>query len=304
MSSNITLNISRRAAIRGTLAVIMIAYLIVATVLTRQAVNAAEVKTISIVINDSLGTNFINAQDIKNAVPVISAKNVKRASLNTLAIEQTLRQLASVENVKCIFLNDQSLRITVTPMIPVARVFPDTGVSYYINREGKKIPADIAHHVNVPVVTGNITNPAQVVDMLPMLEKISKSPRLDALVTSVSRSKQGDIIIIPAVAGHVINVGDTTDMDNKFQRLSTFYDKVMKIKGWNYYDTISVKWRGRVIATRRSHPIQAQPEVLELEEQVDDATMLTGTDDVVAEAPAAVENQQNNKSDNKPQGPQ
>lgn len=26
----------------------------------------------------------------------------------------------------------------------------------------------------------------------------------------------------------------------------------MPVKGWNYYDTVSVKWNGRVVATRRT----------------------------------------------------
>ena len=40
-------------------------------------------------------------------------------------------------------------------------------------------------------------------------------------------------------------------IENKFNRIKTFYKEVMPVKGWNYYDTISVKWRGQVVTTRR-----------------------------------------------------
>ena len=39
-------------------------------------------------------------------------------------------------------------------------------------------------------------------------------------------------------------------IENKFARLKTMYKDVLPVKGWTYYDTISVKWRGQVVATR------------------------------------------------------
>ncbi len=38
---------------------------------------------------------------------------------------------------------------------------------------------------------------------------------------------------------------------DKIHRLMRIYQDVLKVKGWNYYDTLSVKWRGQVVATRR-----------------------------------------------------
>ncbi len=43
-------------------------------------------------------------------------------------------------------------------------------------------------------------------------------------------------------------------MDNlgdKFDRLRLAYKKILPVKGWDFYDTLSVKWRGQVVATRR-----------------------------------------------------
>ena len=53
------------------------------------------------------------------------------------------------------------------------------------------------------------------------------------------------------IKGHVINFGDTTMIENKFSRIKTIYKDVFPEKGWDYYDTISVKWNGQVVATRR-----------------------------------------------------
>ena len=56
----------------------------------------------------------------------------------------------------------------------------------------------------------------------------------------------------------------------------------MPIKGWNYYDTISVKWRGQIVATRQEKSL---PEPLIRFDRADDEiydedvnSMLTSVD--------------------------
>ena len=53
------------------------------------------------------------------------------------------------------------------------------------------------------------------------------------------------------IRGHVINFGDVSDIENKFDRLRRMYEEILPLKGWDFYDTLSVKWRGQVVATRR-----------------------------------------------------
>ena len=76
----------------------------------------------------------------------------------------------------------------------------------------------------------------------------------------------GNIIIIPTVVGHVVNFGDTSMVDDKFLRLRTFYRKVLPTVGWQHYDTIAVKWRGQVVATRR-HKRPEPVQLITIEEQ-------------------------------------
>jgi hypothetical protein len=69
---------------------------------------------------------------------------------------------------------------------------------------------------------------------------------------------------------------------DKFSRLRKFYHEVMRIKGWDYYDTLSVKWRGRLVATRRTKKVIDDRPLTELDgivdEVLDNGTMLTTTD--------------------------
>lgn len=71
-------------------------------------------------------------------------------------------------------------------------------------------------------------------------------------MTYIKAENPRNIILIPLIHGHVINIGDMNNLDNKFYRLTRAYKEVLPVKGWDYYDTLSVKWRGQLVATRRA----------------------------------------------------
>ena len=70
------------------------------------------------------------------------------------------------------------------------------------------------------------------------------------------------------------------------------YHKVLPVRGWDYYDTLSVKWGGQVVATRRlkslGEPIIRFDREGEADPDEDISTMVTGADtDTVASAVTA-----------------
>ena len=86
----------------------------------------------------------------------------------------------------------------------------------------------------------------------PIVERISRDPQWEAITSQLMVNPgNGDIILVPLIRGHVVNLGDTADIDDKLARVMTMYRKVLPLKGWEYYDTISVKWAGQVVASRR-----------------------------------------------------
>ncbi|MDE6121058.1 MAG: hypothetical protein K2F63_04645, partial [Muribaculaceae bacterium] len=87
------------------------------------------------------------------------------------------------------------------------------------------------------------------------LDYIASNPRISAMVATVMQEPDGNIIIAPNIVGHVINFGDTSMVADKFKRLRQFYRHVAPTRGWELYDTIAVKWRGQVVATKRHKKI-------------------------------------------------
>lgn len=234
------------------LALLMVVYLAVMLPLTRSGAAAMPFSSVEFVINDSINSGFVNAEDIRREClsRFGGLDSLSPSRLNLADLEFQLGALPEIESINAAVLSDGTLRLDVVPMIPVARVF-ERNKSYYINRMGKKIVADINYHIDVPVVSGYFDESYPAANLLPLLDYIKSDPALDALVSSVNVDRNHDIYLIPVIRGHVVNFGDTTDIPDKFARLEAFYSKVMPVKGWDHYDSLSVKWRGQMVATRR-----------------------------------------------------
>lgn len=230
-------------------------------------------------VADSVNTGFVTELDISRECGDIKQwiTQKKRSDINLNELESHLRASDKVENVNVSILNNGVLAIDIVPMTPVARVF-DGDSSYYINASGKRISADPRYQVDVPVVVGTFSDKYPPSRLLPLLDYIASHPELDALVSTVKQTKRGDIYIIPTIRGHVVNFGDTSLVADKFNRLRKFYRKVMPVRGWETYDTLSVKWRGQLVATRRNKELNTSMLASNIEEfdDIDDAeTILT-----------------------------
>lgn len=193
-------------------------------------------------------------------------------AINTKKLEQYLRAFPQFEDVVCSFSTDGRLNVKVIPMVPELRVFEDS-LSYYINKDGKKMISKASFFVDVPVVSGKFTERFNPVDVLPVTRFISADPVLNGLVGMVHAQDADNILLIPRIHGHVINFGDTNRLAEKRDALIAVYKKVLPYKGWEEYDTISVKFKGQVVATRRNKGEQ-QPQKVEYEEtDMEEATL-------------------------------
>ncbi|MGN0237522.1 MAG: cell division protein FtsQ/DivIB [Lepagella sp.] len=165
-------------------------------------------------------------------------------------IERYLSRDNIFESVNCMMSARGELIIEIVPMIPVMRLFFGND-SYYINKDGKYVASSAQFMTDVPVVTGNFNKHFSPKVVIPIVSYINKNPMLHDLVSMIHAENAHNIILIPKIRGHVINFGDTTRLDEKSRALTLFYRDVIPYKGWEEYDTISVKYRGQIVATRR-----------------------------------------------------
>lgn len=257
--------LSKANIIRCILSILLTGYIVFAVIVSRQwAANATApvANPVKIFINDTDSTRFVTRSEVSSLVngfftPALDSRLIP-SQVRTLEIEHLLNGIDNIENARCTRRADDRFWVEVTPMRPVARIF-DGAESYYINREGKRLTASLKYRSDVPVVQGNPASIGSVVNLLPLIDYVNSSEARRELVTAYFIEPDGDVVLIPPFRGHVINFGSpSTDIVDKFDRLVTMYRDVIPVKGWDFYDTLSVKFRNQVVATRRK-PRQRDP---------------------------------------------
>lgn len=279
---------NKRNVIRCILSVLMMVYAIVALSYATSRHRSQACAGVAVEIAEGDGNEFVTRGHIIGAMDAMGLipAGVPASELDLHEIETRLGRLDNIETANCLLSTECSLRVQVRPIVPVARVFDQNGMQYFINRDGKRINALASYRVDVPVVIGRFSQRMEPTVILPYVDYLRQHPELDALVAAFQVKGPRDIILVPSVRGHVVNMGDTTDIPNKFRRLREFYAQVMPVKGWQYYDTISVKWRGRVIASRADKRRRVDTPLPEEHDDLDDAsTMGTDVADPAAAAP-------------------
>ena len=236
----------------GIISLLLTAYIVVAVIWSRNQAEAAVCRGINIVVNDSLKSHFVTSREIAGEIGDLPqrAPSMKLVDINTDSIERILDRVDKIESAKCVITTDNRVVIQIDPLHPVARIF-DGAKSYYINKDGKRISATARYHTDVPVIYGSFDSLFTAKSILPLINYISEDSTWNSLITYIKVENPRNIILVPIIHGHVINIGDMTDLNNKFYRLRRAYKEILPVTGWDYYDTLSVKWQGQLVATRR-----------------------------------------------------
>lgn len=263
---------------------LLVAYLVIALTVTANEADMEPCRGMEITIAGEDGNRrFVTAAELSRELDSLpdKAAGIALCNINTQQIRRRLLEMDKIEDAEVVRYTDGSIRITATPIIPVARVFDD-GESYYINRAGKRVKADARFHKDVPVIEGHF-DPSDSVftpeSLLPLLNYISNDSIWNSYISMIKVKSPNDIILVPVIREHVINLGAPSDFADKFSRLKKFYSKVLPLQGWEKYDTLSLKWKGQLVASKRRHA-RREVETVQYDddESVDTGTMLAGDD--------------------------
>ena len=293
--------------IQNTILLVLAAALVIGTLWARDKSRGEQCTGIEVEVINADSTSFVTPQGVLNDLKGRGIKLVgkRMGDIDASDIEEALRLSPYLENADIVKCQNGKVLIRVSQLVPVFRVF-DGESSYYVNRAGKHMTATNFYHSDVPVVQGHFTRKYPPTRLLPLIDYVEKDSLLRSLVTMFIVRDSNNIILVPDISGHVINIGKADGLENKFAKLKLFYSQVMPKRGWNTFDTISVKWNHQVVATRRTKAVQ---QVMEFdpdddEQAPDIETMTIGTAaDVKREQQQAAETAKNDvkKEDEKKQ---
>lgn len=276
---------------------LLIAYVGAMFVWSRAEANRHTCSGIDVVIDGKSSIGTISEQSVKDVLKDYKGLIVGQPihSINTYHIADYLRKFNNFETVDCIITTQGHLQVKVVPMVPAIRVF-DGDKSYYVNKDGKRMEALPGFHVDVPVVKGNFTKDFRPESLLPIVRYLQNDPMLSNLVGMIQANDRENILLVPRIKGHVINIGDTSRLQEKRGAILTAYRSILPFKGWETYDTISVKFKGQIVATRRDKTPRYPAEMIEDMEDGEEAALLANQD-TEGENDQTNTNQENNNEE-------
>ena len=142
---------------------------------------------------------------------------------------------------------------------PIARLFYGQRELYF-DSEGVLFPTSAEGDCEVLVATGDFVDPLRTDSLnVQLLQLVSVARFLDShseyapLIDQIHIERDGDIMMVPKLGDHLIELGPADNLDVKFSHLLTFYRKGMPRAGWQTYSKVSLKYDGQVVCTKKSN---------------------------------------------------
>lgn len=204
---------------------------------------------------------FIDANDIRKLLRSGAGselKGQKMSDINLKKLEQLLRANVWIRKAEMWFDNRNVLHVEVYERDPIARIFTNTGNTFYIDSTERKIPLSDKISARVPVFTGfpdkkvySSKDSLLLDDVKNIATYISNDRFWMSQVAQIDITPERDFELSPVVGNHLIKLGNGKDIQKKFSRLMIFYKQVLAEKGFDAYSTIDVQYAGQVVGTRR-----------------------------------------------------
>lgn len=189
------------------------------------------------------------------ALPTLMQQQVK--AVDCEAVAEAARRVPFLTNVSASVSVSGRVVVRADQRRPIARLFHGDR-ERYLDREGAVFPVSRVGNCNVLVAGGDFTAPlrsdsldAQLTALWQVASYLDSESRYSKLIDQIFVERDGDIMMVPKVGDHVVELGDVNDLDGKFANLVAFYRKGMPRAGWDTYSKISLKFKGQVVCTKK-----------------------------------------------------
>jgi len=175
-------------------------------------------------------------------------------------LESVLRRNAWIEDAELYFNNDYKLYVDITEKEPVARVYTTQGQSFYVDKNGIRMPLSANKTAHVPVFTDipDFKKPARrdsqlLKSVARVADYVAKDEFWSAQAEQFALKGKTEFEMVPLIGDHLVCIGDDSNLDKKFHRLRVFYQQVLRYTGFDKYSYINVQYSGQIVATRRDN---------------------------------------------------
>ena len=215
--------------------------------------------------------NIITADDVDSILmasfPSLTKTDIK--DIDRDAIVDKLCENPYILEASAHTTTGGKLQVNVTPRIPVVRMFYQDN-EFYISHEGTFMPITAKHYCYTLIGNSNAAEPrlkkpsginladtavkkqpSSLVKVWKTASYLYDNPAYGDIFDQVSIAENGDICLVPKLGQLTVILGDTTQMQTKFENLWAFLDQGISLVGWNTYSTINLKYKNQVVCTKK-----------------------------------------------------
>lgn len=218
-----------------------------------------ECKKILIQVENTFENYFIDEKDIFRLVTKNGARKVVGMSLSQIDMKQIEKEVLGHHYVKDAQVYRDlkgNLIVNVKQRRPIARIVQPDGPDAYIGEEGEILPLSDIFSARTIILHGPYTakfisegldKSNHGLKLLAMLKFIERDAFLRAEIAEIAFDRHGAMTFYLQVGKQEIIFGSADDYESKFSKLNIFMDKILPLKGWNYYSTVNLKFKDQII---------------------------------------------------------
>jgi len=235
-------------------ALFLLGYIIVVILVLGPKKNENFCSAVDIVVVDTLDRHFIDSKDILLSLNKTDLFPVgkKMNDINTATIDKKLAENPLIKRIECYKAINNRIKIKIYQKIPLIRVMSDAD-DFYVDTEGKIMPAVFGLVVYLPVVTGKVNKEFAQSKLYDFALFLKDNKFWNAQIEQIHVLPNNEIELITRVGEHRILLGKLDDYPEKLDNLKLFYEKGLNQVGWNQFSIINLKYKNQVICTKKSN---------------------------------------------------
>lgn len=216
-------------------------------------------KGINVFIDDQFENYFVDENDVLNIVSNNRDDRLVGESFSNIELRTLEQRLVKHEFVRRAEVYKDltgHLNIKVYQMRPVARLISSQLNDRYLNSVGEVIPVSSKYTARVMLISGDFANRKLPEDLktddygkelMHLIDYIHDHTFWKAQVAQMDIDKKGNIKIYTQVSKQLVDFGQPENIEDKFRKLEIFYKKILPAKGWNFYESVSVKFKDQIV---------------------------------------------------------
>lgn len=165
-------------------------------------------------------------------------------------IENAINEYSLVEECQSYKTHKNLVGIRIKCKEPIMQIFDKNEKVFYIDANGDIIEG-IHNTIYLPVASGHIEREMADKELLKIALFLKDNEFWNEQTEQVYFTERKEIIIVPRVGNHTIELGKAEKLEQKLDKLKEFYEKGLNKIGWNKYSKINIEFDNKIIGTKR-----------------------------------------------------